>query len=409
MKQTAPYAYIRRSVTSRNNPGDISREFQTEEVRRLAGDDLARLVIVDQDWGRSAAADKTAQRLGFLELLDRVARGEVSTLYAYSTDRLARSVRWSAQLLDACEVAGTVIVTGEGRFAPGDDMARQMFHFQAMQNEGALRSMEKKAKSTTARRRARGDALGIAPYGWRLVHGKKERDPKEPMEPLVDAYRETGSYFGAARLLNARGLRTRRGAEWTSRVVGMILRREGIVSPHARTPGAKQTAGWPLFRLVRCPCGQTMTPMDRRTPRLTCYRARHAAGHPRPYGIAENQILPFVQAAVDGLRLPDTVSQTARASAERGDLSAERERLVLLFAKGKVDEDTFDRLVAPVDEALERVGEQEIVTDVPRIDWSWPPADVNRLLRRLIDHVELGPDLHPIAIAWRGRIAEWAA
>lgn len=410
MKQhAAPYAYIRRSVTSRHNPGDVSREFQTEEVRRLAAAEASELVIIDQDWGRSAATDKTAQRLGFLDLLERVERGEVSTLYAYSTDRLARSVRWSAQLLDACEAAGTPVVTGEGRFAPDDDLARSMFHFAAVQNEAALRSMEKKAKATTARRRARGDALGIAPYGWRLVKGRKERDPSEPIEPLAEAFRETGSYFAAARLLNERGVRTRRGAEWTSRVVGMVLRREGIVSAHARTPGAKQTAGWPLFRLVRCPCGQTMTCMDRRTPRLTCYRARHTAGHPRPFGIAENRILPFVQEAVDGLRLPDAVVQTQRVTTERAELSAERERLVMLFAKGKIDEETFDRLVEPIDGALERVDEQETIHDVPTIDWTWPPADVNRLLRHLIDRVELGPDLHPVRVVWRGRIAEWAS
>lgn len=409
MKQHAsPYAYIRRSVTSRNNPGDVSREFQTEEVRRLAGDEVSRLTVIDQDWGKSAAADKTAQRLGFLDLLERVERGEVTTLYAYSTDRLARSVRWSAQLLDACEAAGTVIVTGEGRFAPDDDLARSMFHFAAVQNEAALRAMEKKAKATTARRRARGDALGIAPYGWRLVHGRKERNPDEPIEPIEAAFGEAGSYFGAARILNERGVRTRRNAEWTGRVVGHVLQREGIVSPHKRMPGAKQTAGWALYRLVRCHCGHTMTPMDRRTPRLTCYKARQSPDHAKPFGIAENKVLPFVQAAVDALSMPEVVTQTARVTSERDQLTAERERLVLLFSKGKIDEAAFDRLVEPVDVALERVEEQEQIHDVPQIDWSWPAADVNRLLRLLIDHVELGPDLRPTGIAWRGRIAEWA-
>jgi hypothetical protein len=46
-----PHAYIRRSSRSRSDPGDISREFQTETVRALAERD-ANLVILDGDWGK---------------------------------------------------------------------------------------------------------------------------------------------------------------------------------------------------------------------------------------------------------------------------------------------------------------------------------------------------------------------
>src|SRR3954463_16212054 len=92
-----PIAYVRRSSRSRNDPGDLSREFQVAEVRRLAGADADRLVVRDHDWGRSASTDKTERRLAFLGILEEVERGEVSALYAYATDRLARSVEWSAR------------------------------------------------------------------------------------------------------------------------------------------------------------------------------------------------------------------------------------------------------------------------------------------------------------------------
>jgi hypothetical protein len=60
MKNTArPLAYVRRSTRSRNDPGDLSREFQVSKVRELAGADADRLDVRDHDWGRSASTDKT--------------------------------------------------------------------------------------------------------------------------------------------------------------------------------------------------------------------------------------------------------------------------------------------------------------------------------------------------------------
>jgi DNA invertase Pin-like site-specific DNA recombinase len=109
-----PIAYIRRSVARRGDQGDISKQSQTDKVRALANGDGAALQIVDCGWGISAGREHTLKRTGFLDLLERVERREISTIYAFALDRLARSLRWSAQLLDACQDAGTMIVTTEG-------------------------------------------------------------------------------------------------------------------------------------------------------------------------------------------------------------------------------------------------------------------------------------------------------
>ena len=138
-------AYIRRSLRSRSDPGDVSRDFQVDKVVELAGPDAANLDILDGDWGRSGATDKTAKRLDFLALLEAIERGEVTAVYAYASDRLARSVEWSARLLNACRRAGVPIVTSEGRFEPDNPMTDQLFYFQAMQNEGYCRAGDAEA------------------------------------------------------------------------------------------------------------------------------------------------------------------------------------------------------------------------------------------------------------------------
>jgi DNA invertase Pin-like site-specific DNA recombinase len=143
-----PVAYVRRSFSRRHDPGDVSKEFQVAAVRRLAGDEADALIVKAGDWGKSAAREHTEKRLDFLDIVKMVEAGEVSTIYAYSADRLARSVQWAARLLDACEDAGTTIVTSDGRYAPDDDAGRQMFQFQALVNESALKQMVKKTRAS---------------------------------------------------------------------------------------------------------------------------------------------------------------------------------------------------------------------------------------------------------------------
>jgi len=401
-----PVAYVRRSARSRHDPGDLSREFQVQEVRRLAGDDASALDVRDQDWGRSAATDKTDRRLAFLAILEDVERGEVSALYAYATDRLARSVEWAARLLNACRRAGVPIVTSEGRFDPDNAMTDQLFYFQAMQNEGYSRQASQKRRSTVERQRARGTRLGIAPYGAM---------PGEQLEPIIEAFRQAGSCYGAARILNAAGSRTRRGAMWTSKVIGDVLERAGIQYRRRPKPGVKAAADWITYQLLTCPCGHTMTSMDRRSPRVTCWRARHDPSHPRPHGIAESKLIPALQAEAARLRPPDAVELAAANEDARSALSSKREGIGDAYAAGaygrvgsrEAKARLTDRLVE-IDAAEDSLDARMTITAVPpAIDWTWPPRELNAVLRALWSRVELGPDLMPKPDGFAWRVPEW--
>lgn len=399
MKNTArPVAYVRRSSRSRNDPGDLSREFQVQEVRRLAGPDADHLDVKDQDWGRSASTDKTERRLAFLGILEAVERGEVSALYAYATDRLARSVEWSARLLNACRRAGVPIITSEGRFDPDNAMTDQLFYFQAMQNEGYSRQASQKRRATVERQRARGARLGVAPYGAL---------PGEDIAPIVEAFRSAGSCYGAATELNKAGSRTRRGALWTSKVIGDILRREGVEYRRKPRPGAKAQADWVTFQLLTCPCGNTMTSMDRRSPRVTCYRARHDPAHPKPHGIALSKILPALQAEAARLHVPvDAVETVAAADTRREAVAAKRERVIDLYADGLIDKAERTLRLGELDDELDTLDAASLIITVPpAIDWSWDARKVNEVLRAVWERVELGPDLTPARFVWR--VPEW--
>jgi len=429
MQNAQPVAYIRRSVASRADPGDVSREFQTEEVRRLAGDDAPRLVIIARDWGRSAATDKTDRRLAFLALLESIEAGDVSALYAYSTDRLARSVEWSARLLNACRRAGVPIVTREGRIEPGDAAAALLFNVLAAVNENALSGMEAKARATVARRKARNVEAGREPNAGL---GGKPYGPDVTAQVLA-AYDAAGSFLGACKLLTApvgaevwsrgrllgagMGVPSRLGGRpnprqnggtygWNFRTVGRIVRRERADVPKVGRQGATQRPRRRFSGLLVCHCGQILAPNG--TNNYTCRQAHNDASHPRPYTVSERKLLPWIRDEIARrLRVPPAVEVAADNAAQRDALASRLERAQDLRIAGEITRERYDREAADVRAALDRLGDAEAVVAVPAIDWTLPPGQVNTVLRAILERVDLGPDLRPVLAV--PNVPEWWA
>ena len=402
-----PVGYLRKSkVTSDRH---VSWDVQEQEVRALAarhGDDAFLLL---SDWSKSGRETKTRLRTEYARLRAMIAAGEVSALYSYSLSRLARSTRELLDLAEACAASKVPIrLAKEGDLDFASPHGRLYLTVLAAVATFEADVTGERMRDAVRARRARGDRLGIAPYGSRLVDGQLEPEPDEPLDPIVAAYRQAGSCYGAARALNEAGSRTRRGAFWTSKVVGDILDREGVAYNHRPRPGAKAAADWTLFRLLVCPCGNVMTAMDKRSPRYTCYKARHVAGHPRPFGIAERRLLPAIIAEASRLRVPDRVALNEADAARREALAARRLRVLDMYESGLIEKpDRDSRLYAIADE-LERLDAETHLVDVPpAIDWSWSPLHINTVLRALWERVELGADLLPTRFVWR--VPEWRA
>jgi DNA invertase Pin-like site-specific DNA recombinase len=410
---SAPIAYIRRSVARKGDPGDVSREFQIDKVRALANGDGPTLRILDGDWGRSAAREKTDHRLAFLGLIASVERGEVSTIYAYSSDRLARSVRWAAQLLDACEAAGTTIVTSEGRFAPGDRMARSMFHFQAMQNEGALDGMTEKSSAVAAKRVERGDVMGRAPYGFKheIINGVSTLVTREGEDPqhVVDAFVAAGSYLEAARALNEDHYPTRfEGKKWDPTTVRNVVKRTAPELVPVRTRRGAKTISTRLFSgLLVCHCGRTLTSMPTKWGvRYYCRVAHFDASHARPYIVAESKVLKWAQAEVARLGKIvglDYADVQAGATEKIAKFETRRERVLDMYESGDIDKAEKARRLAAIEAempAVESVRRIKSITLKGRIDWSGDPAAANGELRNLWRSVQMGPDMLPASAQW---------
>ncbi len=183
-----PVAYLRKSrVTSDRH---VSWEVQEREVRALAthhGDaDLEFL----SDWGKSGRGDKTRLRGDYRRLREMVAADEVSVIYSYSLSRLARSLREYAALAEDCRDHGVRIrLCKEGEFDYSSASGRFNVGVLALLAQMEADLAQERAKDTIQARRARGDHVGSAGYGKRLVRGKIAEAPEEDLNRLIAAWR----------------------------------------------------------------------------------------------------------------------------------------------------------------------------------------------------------------------------
>jgi hypothetical protein len=71
-------------------------------------------------------------------------------------------------------------------------------------------------------------SIRTAPYGYCLVNGKREVDPKEAsVVRLMMKWREQGmGYCAIARRLNEQNIKPRKAAKWSQPTVGFIIQRQ---------------------------------------------------------------------------------------------------------------------------------------------------------------------------------------
>jgi DNA invertase Pin-like site-specific DNA recombinase len=408
-----PVAYLRRSRVDAARPGAISYEQQLQAVRKLAldhGDDPDRLVVLE-DWGKSGRAEKQRARGAFARLEAMIEADETTAVYSYSISRLARSIEVLSRLARLCEQRQVPIRCAFGHSPDVSSATGRLITsiLAAVEQWQAEWNAERMAEATAVRR-TRGDYIGPAPYGQRVVRGQLVPRPEEDPAVVIAAYREAGTAHGAARLLNERGVPTRAGRPWKATSLRGIVERNAPdeLSP-GRTPGRPATVVARFAGLLRCPCGATLTARHFASGRFT-YECRRNYDNPhhqtRQVTVTEVRILDWAMAEADRLAVPDRVVVGDIEDAPmRDELEGRRRRVVDNYEDGLIDRVERDAKLLNIAKQLERLAAIENVVDVPRLDWAWPPAQVNLVLRAIWDHVDLDADLRPMRAEWT--IPEW--
>lgn len=414
---TTPIAYLRKSRVTLASPGELSHEAQLTAVRDLAAQYGDPEPEVLSDWSRSGRHG-ARRRPGYGEMIRRIEAGQVSAVYSYSLSRLSRSLRDFAELVEIAQRHGVPVRLAKDTLNLTTASGRLNVNVLASVSAFEAEIAQERAQDTIAARRARGDDVGSAPYGYLLAGGKLQPDPDRPIQPVVDAYLEARTYQGAAKLLNAQGAPAPRGSRWSGQGVRRVINRAmPETRPTDGKPGRRASRDFRLAGLLLCPCGTTMTGRHDRQQRpygagayeydaYLCWRGRYDAQHSRPFMVSENAIMPWIRDEVARLRLPETVDMPIDGPRIE-DLEGKRARIVEAFIDGLIDKAERDRRLEAIGDELARAEAVTAVVSVPTIDWDWPPETLNRVLRTLLLRVALGRDLRPISADWA--VPEWRA
>jgi DNA invertase Pin-like site-specific DNA recombinase len=407
-------AYIRKSSAPGN--GSISFDMQVRQTRELAarhGDELPE-VLSDM----AVSGGSTRRRPDYARLVQAIEGGRTRTIYSFALSRLARSVIDFADLLEKCRKHGvTVRLVQEGQIdystATGRGFANMAAVFAQMEREIAAERMT----AAVAERRERGDAMGQAPYGYKIANGRVVRRKGEKPAAVIAAFRQTGTFGGTARLLNKQGIPTRHGRPWTHGVVSDVLRR--IAPPDLALPLLQRRTGAPptgraIFAgLLRCHCGVLLTPRkDAANPTgvsgYYCSRSYRLPDHGR-MATPERPILEWAQAEASRLKVPAEVALIdERDQVATARLETRRARVVDAYVDGAISKNDRDRRLRLLDDEAEKLAAERRLAQIPAaIDWSWSPAALNGVLTALLGRIELDENMAPARAEWR--VPEWRA
>ena len=220
--------YVRVSTDGQGN--GHGPEIQRQAIEEWAAAHGVPLLEVASDTGISGAV---LERPGLERALHALRPGD--TLVVYRLDRLARDLVTQELLLREIRRQGAALAScspAEQAYLEDDaqDPARKLIR----QVLGAVAEFEREMirlrlqRGRRAKRAAGGYVGGEAPFGWRVAPaGGLERDDREQMvlrrmlalRALEVPYREI------AAILNAEGLRPRRGRYWSRQAVHRIVAR----------------------------------------------------------------------------------------------------------------------------------------------------------------------------------------
>jgi site-specific DNA recombinase len=215
--------YVRVSTDKQADRG-ISLEAQEAKIRAMATVQGAEILELIVDGGESA---KNLNRPGMERLLSLVNEGKVQTVIIAKLDRLTRSVKDLAELLERFQRRGVSLVSVAESLDTGSAAGRLVINIMTAVSQWEREAIGERTRDAMRHKKANGHRVGNIAYGYRLVSGGRlELDPQE--QEVLSTIRELRgrqcTLRGIATELHNRGLRTRRGTSWRLEHIARILR-----------------------------------------------------------------------------------------------------------------------------------------------------------------------------------------
>jgi site-specific DNA recombinase len=211
-----------------------SLEAQREKISAMCvvqGAGLAEVVIED---GESA---KSLDRPALRRLLDMVDARQVDVVIVAKLDRLTRSVRDLAELLERFSRRGVSLVSVNEALDTGSASGRLVLNIMVSVSQWEREAIGERTRDALQHKRSRGERVGTVPYGYGLAPDgvQLQHDATEQVVLVIvrELQRSGCTVREIATELNARGHRTRRGTAWRHQYVSQLLKQPLVCLPLA--------------------------------------------------------------------------------------------------------------------------------------------------------------------------------
>jgi len=177
------------------------------------------------DAGESA---KNLKRPGMERILKLVQAGELDKVIVAKLDRLTRSVRDLADLLEIFQRKGVSLVSVAESLDTGSAAGRLVLNIMVSVSQWEREAIGERTRDALDLKRSRLEFLGNAPYGFRLAIDQKHIEEDRKEQSVLNRIRtlrlDGMSLRAIAAELNQRRLTTRRGSHWRMEYVARLLK-----------------------------------------------------------------------------------------------------------------------------------------------------------------------------------------
>ena len=223
-KNMRAIGYIRVSTDKQADRG-VSLDAQSEKVRAMAVVQGAELVDVIVDAGESA---KSLSRPGMARLLFLVDTGAVDTVIIAKLDRLTRSVKDLAELLERLTRRGVSLVSVAESLDTGSASGRLVLNIMVSVSQWEREAIGERTRDAMRHKKSKLEFVGNAPYGFRQAADKRHVEPEPGEQAILERIqrlRKGGkSLRKIAEQLNRLKIRTRQGSPWRHEYVARLLK-----------------------------------------------------------------------------------------------------------------------------------------------------------------------------------------
>jgi site-specific DNA recombinase len=213
--------YCRVSTDKQADKG-VSLEAQNAKIQAMAVVQGAEVSEVITDAGESA---KSLERPGMARLLAMVDGGQVQTVIIAKLDRLTRSVKDLALLLERFQKKGVSLVSVAESLDTGSAAGRLVLNIMVSVSQWEREAIGERTSTALQFKKASRRVYSAAPYGYeRSGDALVPVDAEQAVIARIRLMSTNGcSLRRIAAVLNAEGIPTKQGRQWAAQTVSDVL------------------------------------------------------------------------------------------------------------------------------------------------------------------------------------------